>query len=90
MIQVITKNSKDGLLLSIQDNGIGINRKDVKKIFDKFYRVQNGNIHNIKGFGLGLSYVKSIVDAHKGNISVSSYPERGSCFEIYFPFNHLK
>ena len=57
------------------------------KIFERFYRQSSGNVHDVKGFGLGLNYSRAIIDAHKGNISVTSEPGKGSRFEIFLPFN---
>jgi len=71
--------------LEIQDNGIGIRPEDQRKIFHRFYRVPTGNLHDVKGFGLGLSYVKLIIEAHKGKIAVASKPGNGSCFSIVLP-----
>ncbi|MHB8260269.1 MAG: sensor histidine kinase [Bacteroidia bacterium] len=85
-IIINTENISDGILLFIQDNGIGISKEDAKKIFDQFYRVSTGNVHNIKGFGLGLSYVRAIVIKHGGQISVDSELNKGSTFKIYIPF----
>jgi two-component system phosphate regulon sensor histidine kinase PhoR len=84
-IHVSTINSGSSIIISISDNGIGMNSETQKKIFDKFFRVTSGNIHNIKGFGLGLSYAKAIVLAHKGEIKVTSEVEKGSRFDIVLP-----
>jgi two-component system, OmpR family, phosphate regulon sensor histidine kinase PhoR len=81
-----TENIKDKILIKICDNGQGIDKKDVKKIFEKFYRVPTGNVHNVKGFGLGLYYVNKIVEAHKCKIYVDSELGKGSIFTIEIPF----
>ena len=81
-IVVGTKDTDRGLLIWVKDNGIGIIQLEQKKIFDKLYRVPTGNVHDVKGFGLGLSYVKAIVDKHKAEIKVKSKLGQGSTFEI--------
>jgi signal transduction histidine kinase len=84
-IIVVTSNSDHELVISIRDHGIGMNAKDIKLIFNKFYRVKQGDRHDVKGFGIGLSYVREIVDLHKGSIDVTSEPGNGSEFIIHLP-----
>ncbi len=86
-IKVITKDVKNGVQVSIEDNGIGLSREAKKHIFEKFYRVHTGNIHNIKGFGLGLSYVKAMMTAHNGQVDVKSELGKGSSFILFFPYH---
>ena len=83
-ICVETKSSRDYIDISIRDKGIGIKKSSLNKIFDKFYREPQGNIHNVKGFGLGLSYVKNILDKHNAKISVNSKINAGTEFNIKF------
>jgi len=86
-ISVLTENAGNGVILSVEDKGIGMSKSVQSKIFERFYRQSSGNIHDVKGFGLGLNYVRAIVDAHKGEITVISELGKGSRFEIYLPFN---
>lgn len=86
VISLATKSDNNGVIISIKDNGIGIKKEDQKRIFDQFFRVHTGNIHDVKGFGLGLSYVKKIIDLHGGNISVDSKFGEGTTFVVFFPF----
>ena len=81
-INIQTQSTKTHLTIHVNDNGIGIKEKEQQKIFNKFYRVSQGDKHDIKGFGLGLSYVKRMVELHKGRIIVQSTPEKGSTFTI--------
>ena len=84
-IHIRTYNTADKIVVEISDYGIGIATEDQKKIFDKFYRVHTGNIHNVKGFGLGLNYVKTMIEAHGGSVSVKSAPGKGSAFSFEVP-----
>lgn len=84
-IWISVKPAEKYLVLEVKDNGIGVKEDDQKKIFDKFFRVPTGNVHNVKGFGLGLNYVRQIVDAHRGKITLKSHLGEGCTFRIYFP-----
>jgi two-component system phosphate regulon sensor histidine kinase PhoR len=87
MIDIHTRNERGGLLIEVSDNGIGIKKENFKLIFDKFYRVPTGNIHDVKGFGLGLFYVKLIIEAHHGKIDVKSVLGKGTTFSVWIPFS---
>lgn len=85
-ILIWTSSDKKGISIGVKDNGIGIPKEHLRKVFDRFYRVPTGNIHNVKGFGLGLYYVKMIIDAHRGKISANSGGGEGSEFVIFLPY----
>jgi two-component system phosphate regulon sensor histidine kinase PhoR len=85
-IVISTKEDDKSLILEVRDNGIGVREDDQKKIFQKFYRVPTGNVHNVKGFGLGLNYVKQIIEAHRGRITLKSSLQEGCTFRIYIPY----
>ncbi|MGN7820208.1 HAMP domain-containing histidine kinase [Chitinophaga varians] len=84
-VKIQTYNTRKSLFIIFTDNGIGMSRDTISRIFEKFYRAHTGNVHNVKGFGLGLTYVKAIVDAHKGKIKVESTLGKGSKFTLEFP-----
>jgi len=86
MIRISTHTVNTGIMISIEDNGIGISKKNQNKIFDKLYRVPMGDLHDFKGFGLGLSYVKVIVEYHKGSIRLESELKKGTKFDVFLPY----
>lgn len=84
-IEITTRDHKDGVYIRVRDNGIGMNREQQKHVFEKFYRVPQGDVHDVKGFGIGLNYVRKMVRQHGGKIQLKSQLKSGSTFRIYLP-----
>lgn len=87
-ISIGTQSTENGLTIIIEDHGIGISLENQRQVFKNLYRVPTGNIYNVKGFGIGLYYVKTIVEAHGGHINLKSELNKGSRFDVYLPFDY--
>jgi len=87
-INISTRNTGKNLIIEVSDEGIGMTKDQTKRIFDQFYRVPTGNLHDVKGFGLGLNYVQDIINQMGGTIKVHSEKDKGTVFEISLPLNH--
>jgi two-component system phosphate regulon sensor histidine kinase PhoR len=88
LIKVKTQNSPTGILITVEDNGIGISKANQSKVFEKLFRVSTGNLHDVKGFGLGLHYVKTIVEMHHGTVIIESEIKKGTRVKINLPFGN--
>jgi two-component system phosphate regulon sensor histidine kinase PhoR len=86
-IRVATKDHSGSLIVEISDRGIGIAAEDQKRVFEKYFRVHTGNLHDVKGFGLGLSYVKLITEAHGGDVTLESTPGQGTTVRLRLPLS---
>ena len=84
-IQVATRTEGTNTVITVTDHGLGISKEDQKHIFERFYRVSTGNVHNVKGFGIGLNYVYQVVQLHQGTVTIDSTPGEGSTFTITLP-----
>jgi two-component system phosphate regulon sensor histidine kinase PhoR len=87
-ITVASRDHSEGVLISVSDKGMGMSKDAQKRVFEKFYRVPTGNVHNVKGFGFGLSYVKAMVEAHGGYIKLKSELNKGTTFEVFIPHSN--